>query len=193
MRVAPGALAASEDARLATADRERPTMTVKTIDRRPIGINMADGENDLSATLARHDTAIQSLGGRMHGVESGLKTLQGEVHQGITKLSGENSSIKEALASLGSKFDSRPTFDAHRTIQSIAYLAGLFSLVVGGIIWVTNNQFAGVVAEQKAFNGTVNKLLDRHDTRIQSNENRVLKVEDIIGDWATSIKRGARR
>ncbi len=53
-------------------------------------------------------------------------------------------------------------------VDPVVAIAVLFSMIVGGIIWVTTSQFAGVVAEQKAFNSTVAKSLDRHEAQIES-------------------------
>lgn len=125
----------------------------------------------ITQQLAHHDAAISALGGRMTGVESGLKTLQGEVHQGFAGMG-------QTLTSLNSKFDTlaaRPTFDVHKTIGTVVSLAVLFSMVVGGIIWVTTSQFSGVVAEQKSFNQTVTKTLERHDQQIET-----------LGKWITT-------
>lgn len=137
------------------------------------------GGHEWATTLAHHDAAISNLSGRVHGVETGLKTLQGEMHAGFA-------SLNTSLSGLGSKLDSRPTIDVHKTISSVVAIAVLFSMIVGGIIWVTTAQFSGMIAKQESFNGNVSKLLDRHDTRILNNGERLIKVEETVDRWVTT-------
>jgi hypothetical protein len=103
-----------------------------------------EATSDLSKTIAHHDAAITQLGGRMTGVEGGLLTLQGEVHTGFA-----------TLGSKLDKLDARPTVNLHESVRTVLSLAVLFSMIVGGIIWVTTSQFAVVVAK-----------VDKHDTEI---------------------------
>lgn len=130
----------------------------------------------LVTTLAQHDSAINTLGGRMTGVETGLNSLQKEMHVGFT-------SVATAVAGLGSqlaKSDAQPRIDYHETIRSIVSIAALFSMIVAGIIWITANQFGTVIAEQKGFNSAI--------------KHRVDKVEDAIGQWRTrTVADQARR
>lgn len=103
---------------------------------------------DFRDMLAHHDAAIGALGGRMTGMERNFTSLQGEVHQGFNSLS-------TTLAGLNSKIDSfgsRPQFDFHRTVSTVLSLAVLFSMTVAGIVYVTQGQFSGMIAEQKGFN-----------------------------------------
>lgn len=117
---------------------------------------------DITTQLAHHDAAIGTLGGRITGVETGLRTLQGEVHSGFNGLNS-------TLLTLNSKFDrldARPTFDFHKIVGTIVSIAVLFTMICGGIIYITQSQTAAVVAEQKAFNGTIAKSLERHEQQI---------------------------
>jgi hypothetical protein len=125
---------------------------------------MANKPDDLMQTLAHHDAAISTLGGRMTGVERGMATLQTEVHTGFnalnTTLNGLNSKID--------KFDARPQFDFHKTVGTIVAIAVLFSMICAGIIYITNSQNAALVAEQKSFNTNIGKLVEKHDAQIES-------------------------
>lgn len=147
---------------------------MKTLGGKPRGGKVAKSPDDLSAVLAHHDAAINSLGGRMSSVETGLKTLQGEVHHGFA---GLNSKLD--------RLDARPTFNFHQTIKTVLNLAVLFSLVVGGIVWVTTNQFSGVVAQQKFTNDALISKLDRHDTVLQSLMEQISRL-----GWGASVKEG---
>tara|TARA_R110000868_G_scaffold18999_1_gene82334 strand:- start:541 stop:975 length:435 start_codon:yes stop_codon:yes gene_type:complete len=129
----------------------------------------------LVQTLAQHDSAITTLGGRMSGVEGGLNSLQKEMHTGFT-------SVAASVAALGSQMDradARPQVDYHKTISSIVAIAVLFSMIVAGIIWITTSQFGSVIAEQKGFNAAVKSRLD--------------KVEDVLGSWKTRVVETGRK
>lgn len=117
---------------------------------------MSSQPDDLLKTLANHDAAINTLGGRMSGVETSVHKLQGEVHTGFA-----------ALGSKLDKIDARPTFNPHEMIRSVLSLAILFGMVVSGIIWITTGQFGGIVAEQKAHNSAVTEKLKEHSERLQ--------------------------
>lgn len=110
----------------------------------------------LASTLAHHDAEIRTLGGRMSGVESGLKTLQGEVHRGFGDLSSKLD-----------RLDARPTINLHQAVSTVLALAVLFSMVVGGIIWVTTTQFAGIVAKQEGINSSTQTRLERHEVVLE--------------------------
>jgi hypothetical protein len=112
--------------------------------------------SELFTTLAHHDAAISTLGGRMTGVESSVRTLQGEVHSGFSVLGGKLD-----------KLDARPSFNFGEMVRTVLSLAVLFSMVVGGIIWVTTAQFAGVVAEQRSLNTSLNARMERHETVLE--------------------------
>ena len=96
---------------------------------------------EITSTLAHHDAAIQNLGGRMTGVETGLRTLQGEVHAGFAAITTNMNTQISALGSKLDKLDAQPKFDFHRTVGTVTTLAVLFSMVCGGIIWITTSQF----------------------------------------------------
>ena len=130
--------------------------------------------NELLQTLAHHDAAIATLGGRMSGVEGGLNSLQKEMHTGFT-------AVASSIAQLGSqidKADARPQIDYHKTISSIVAIAALFSMIVAGIIWVTSSQFGAVIAEQKGYNAAI-------QTRVGKVESSIEKMADQIGQWKT--------
>lgn len=141
---------------------------------------------DLATTIAHHDAAITGLSGRMTGVETGLRTLQSEVHAGFN---GMQHSLSEAINGLGSKFDrldAAPKLDMHKIIGSVVSLAVLFSIICGGIVWMAGSQFAGVLAKQDSFNTSITKTVERHETKLDS-----------IGEWMTTVhvkvpKRGER-
>ncbi len=117
---------------------------------------MSSRPEELLKTLANHDAAINTLGGRMSGVETSVHKLQGEVHTGFA-----------ALGSKLDKIDARPTFNVHETVRTVLSLAILFGMVVSGIIWITTGQFGGIVAEQKAHNQAVTEKLKEHSERIR--------------------------
>jgi hypothetical protein len=112
--------------------------------------------SDLFTTLAHHDAAISTLGGRMTGVESSVRTLQGEVHSGFA-----------GLGSKLDKLDARPTFNFPELVRTVLSLIVIFSMVVGGIIWVTTAQFAGVVAEQRSLNANIAARVEKHETVLE--------------------------
>ena len=123
----------------------------------------------LEGTLAHHDAEIRTLGGRMTGVEDKLGNLQGEVHRGF--------------GDLGSKLDrldARPTIDLHKVVGTIGTLAFLFSLICGGIIWITSSQFSGVIAEQKGVNTATNARMERHEALLD-------KLAERLG-WTARIE-----
>jgi hypothetical protein len=112
--------------------------------------------SDLFTTLAHHDAAISTLGGRMTGVESSVRTLQGEVHSGFAGLGGKLD-----------KLDARPRLDFPELVRTVLSLIVIFSMIVGGIIWVTTAQFAGVVAEQKSLNANIAARIEKHETVLE--------------------------
>ena len=130
---------------------------------------------EISQTLAHHEAAIATLGGRMVGVETGLRTLQTEVHSGFA-------SITTTLHSLDGKidrFDARPQVDIHRTVSTVTTVAVLFSMVVGGIIWVTTSQFAPLV-----------QSVTTQGDRLTRAESELSETKEKIG-WASRVE--ARR
>lgn len=133
--------------RLADADHEGTTPTVDTLmgnNGKPMSM-----PNDITAQLAHHDAAITALGGRMTGVETGLRTLQGEVHHGFANVTQNVNNQIGGLASKLDKLDGRPQFDFHKTIRTVQSLAILFAMVCGGIIWITTSQFGNTIEEVK--------------------------------------------
>jgi hypothetical protein len=112
--------------------------------------------SDLFTTLAHHDAAISTLGGRMTGVETSVRTLQGEVHAGFAGLGGKLD-----------KLDARPSLNFPELVRTVLSLIVIFSMIVGGIIWVTTAQFAGVVAEQKSLNANLAARMEKHETVLE--------------------------
>lgn len=110
----------------------------------------AKHNDDLIQTIAHHDAAIGQLGGRMTGVESGLRTLQGEVHAGFV-----------TLGSKLDKLDAIPKFDFHQTVKTVSSLVFLFASVVAGIIWIATQQFALTRERVTVMEGEVSQLKER--------------------------------
>lgn len=139
--------------------------------RRPkAGFSMTGNTGELLSTIAHHDAAIASLGGRIEGVETGLVKLNTEVHSGFA-----------TLVSKLDRMEAAPKFDFHRTVGTVLSISVLFSMVVAGIVWVTTNQFAGVNAEQKAFNERTSKRLERHDDAIDQITAKLPWLADVRG------------
>lgn len=135
-----------------------------------------------ATTLAHHDAAIGNLSQRMHGVETGMRTLQGEVHTGFSTLNSQFAQLGSGLSTLNSKLDAQPKFSLHESVSTVLALSVLFSMVVGGIIWVTTSQFSGVVAEQRSFNSSISTRVDKAETSID-------KIKETIGNWATTAEK----
>lgn len=155
---------------------DRPTAL-----RNQTAARMAGAANDpfregLVQTLAQHDAAIVGLSGRMTGVENGLKGLQGEVHAGFN---GVQNSLATSIGNLSSKFDrldAAPKLDIHKIIGSVVAIAILFSMICGGIVWIAGGQFAASFAKQDAFNTSIAKTVDRHDSKLEQ-----------LGEWMTTV------
>lgn len=125
---------------------------------------------DLMATLATHDAAINTLGGRMTGVESSVRTLQGEVHTGFA-----------ALGSKLDRIDAAPKFDFHQTTKTVLSLAVLFSMVCAGIIYITNTQGAAERAKQEVLNNALAEKLSKTESVLEKIDNKL--------DWAPIVER----
>lgn len=102
---------------------------------------MAAQPDSMMQMLAHHDAAIGGLSSRIGHVE---KTL---VDHGTVLHRIENAVTKQ---------DAKPTFDFHRTVGTVTTLAVLFSMVCGGIIWITTSQFASMATK-----------VDRHDAVLE--------------------------
>ena len=122
---------------------------------------MATPPHDITGILAHHDAAIGGLSARMGHVE---RTLEG--HGGLLQ------EIRTAVT----KSDARPSFNPHQAVATVLGLAVLFSMVVGGIIWVTTAQFSGAMVEHKHLSGRV----DKHDQIIE-------RLTGIAG-WSTRVE-----
>lgn len=157
-------------------------MTIKTITQKA-DLNMPPQMSaEVTSTLAHHEAAITNLGGRMSGVENGLRTLQGEVHAGFAGIANSMNTQISALGSKLDKLDAQPKFDFHKMVGTIVSLAGLFALICGGIIYITNSQNAALVAEQKAFNSNVGRIVEKHEGEIDS-----------LKSWSATVIVGARK
>jgi hypothetical protein len=128
----------------------------------------AERPDDLLKTLATHDAAIATLGGRLSGVETSMHKLQGEVHTGFA-----------ALGSKLDRIDSRPTFNPHEMVRTVLSVAVLFTMVVSGIVWVTTGQFGGIVAEQRAYNAGVTEKLKEHSEVLRALGDRIQWVSRV--------------
>jgi hypothetical protein len=155
------------------------------------GKPMSSAPKDFTATLATHDAAINVLGGRMTGVETSVRTLQGEVHTGFS-----------ALGSKLDKLDSRPQFDFHQTTKTVLSLAVLFSMVCAGIIYITNSQNAAERARQEILANSLaekvtktDSILEKIDSKLEEKvgktESLLEKIEQKI-DWAPVIERRSK-
>lgn len=125
---------------------------------------------DLMATLATHDAAINTLSGRMTGVESSVRTLQGEVHTGFA-----------ALGSKLDKLDAAPKFDFHRTVKTVSSLIFMFAAICGGIIYIVNSQSAAERARQEVLNSALTEKMNKAES--------VLEKIDQKLDWAPVVER----
>lgn len=128
----------------------------------------------LMATLAHHDAQITSLGGRMTGIENSVRTLHGEVHSGFTAINQQIS----VLVSKIDKMDAAPKFDFHKTVSTVTTIAVLFSMIVGGIIWITTGQFSGAWSKQDAFNAQITR-------RVEANEEAMQRIHG----WTPAVER----
>ncbi len=113
-----------------------------------------NNHDGLMATLAHHDAAIVNLSSRVTSVEASIKSLADTVAHGFS-----------TLTSQVDKIGFRPTFDFHKSVQIVMHIAILFSMVVGGIIWVTTGQFAAHFARQDSINTSVHDRLDKLEQR----------------------------
>jgi len=115
-------------------------------------------KHGLLQTLAHHDAAIGGLSTRVGHVETGIKAIQSEMSVGFKDLSSKFA-INEA----------RPQFNFHQTVSTITTIAVLFSMIIGGIIWIVTGQFALVAAK-----------VDRHDATLE-------RMAEKLG-WASRIE-----
>lgn len=111
---------------------------------------------NLAQTLAHHDAAINGLSSRIGHVEKTLGDHGTILH-----------SIEKAVTRQDGKIDSRPVFDFHKYVGTVLSLAVLFSMVVAGIIYVSQSQFGVVIAEQKAINSQMSEKTARQEALIE--------------------------
>lgn len=123
---------------------------------------MKSEPNTLMHTLAQHDAAINGLSSRIGHVEKTLGDHGNILH-----------TIEKAVTRQDGKIDGRPIFNFHQAVGTVLALAVLFSMVVGGIIWVTTSQFAGVLAKQESINANLNERAGKHEAVIEKLAERV--------------------
>lgn len=116
-------------------------------------------------TLAHHDAAINGLAARLGHVE---KTL------------GDHGSILHRIENAVTTQSARPQFNFHQTVSTVTTIAVLFSMIVGGIIWITTSQFSGFIAKQEAIN-------DRDKNRLDWQSNELSKITERLG-WTTRVE-----
>lgn len=142
-------------------------------------------EVDWQKTLIEHDSAIKGLSADM----SGLKV---EV-QGIHKaMNSHHSDLSSKFDKIMARSDARPDFDPHKWIGTILSIAVLFGIIVGGIIYVSNAQFAGTLAKQEAFNDNVKEKLGDHDKQITDQGQALAEVGRRAG-WAAALAKRAQQ
>lgn len=109
-----------------------------------------DGASDaLERTLAHHDAAIINIASRVTSLEGSITTMAKDQAAGFQAL-------RDSMAHL----TATPRIDPHKTVSTVLHLAVLFSMVVGGIIWVTTSQFAPLVARVQQNETNINRLSD---------------------------------
>lgn len=138
----------------------------------------ADLDNKVLSTLAHHDAAIGNLSGRLTGVETGLKTLQGEVHSGFA-------GINKTLAATNSKLDkldAQPRFEITKVLGTVKDFAVLIGACVAAIIWIVTGQFGAVIAKQDQWAQQVER-------RLTDQQKTIDKMTETVRWHATEIKR----
>lgn len=106
-------------------------------------------DSDLARLVQHHDGQLEGLNARVGHVE---KTLNG--HGMMLQ------DIKDAVT----KQDARPTFDFHQTVSTVTTLAVLFSMVVGGIIYIVTQQNSTFVQTVNANSQDLGKIKDDVDS-----------------------------
>jgi hypothetical protein len=132
---------------------------------------------DWQSKLVEHEQAIKGLSDDVGG-------LKLEV-QGIHKaMNLHHHDLSSKFDKLMAKDDARPVFDPHKWIGTILSLSILFVMIVSGIIYVAQSQFAAVIAKQDILNSNVN----------QSLSDQQQKLDDIGGrvGWYPTTKKAER-
>jgi hypothetical protein len=138
---------------------------------------MAERRN-VDQTVAYLEAGYEDFGRRLSGLEKGFSILQGEVHSGFA-------AITSKIDQLRAHSDAQPKFDLGKIIQGVRDAAILFSMIVGGIIWITTGQFSGTVEQQKAHNTAVVEKLKE--------QGEAIKGLREITQWLPSAPVPARR
>ncbi len=133
----------------------------------------AASHSGIKATLEHHDRAIGQLTVRMGNVETRLEKIDVKMDAGFAAVTAALAQQRQSAVSLK---------DAVSVVLSLAVL---FSMVVGGIIWVTTNQFAGIIARQDSLNTEIKSRLEKHDQAID-------KMAEIMR-WRAETKRADER
>jgi hypothetical protein len=133
---------------------------------------------NVDQTVAYLEAGYEDFGRRLSGLEKGFSILQGEVHSGFA-------AITSKIDQLRAHSDAQPKFDLGKIIQGVRDAAILFSMIVGGIIWITTGQFSGTVEQQKALNATIVEKLKEDRAAIDALRERT--------QWLPSAPSVARR
>lgn len=139
------------------------------------GDSSPDGR--LVKQLAHHDAAISGLSSRIGHVEQTLGS-----HGSILK---DHGSLLQEIKIAVTTNAAKPVFNFHQTVSTVTTLAVLFSMVCGGIIWITTGQFAATLAKQEAINERDTRRLDLQSAEIN-------KLQDKLG-WVARIEPASPR
>lgn len=90
-----------------------------------------------------------------------------------SEVKGLGDTVASGFATLGAKFErmsatnaARPAFNIHQMVQTVLAGAILFSMIVAGIIYVSQSQFSGLIADQKSTNERVKEKIDELASRV---------------------------
>lgn len=117
---------------------------------------MATTDDKVMGMLAHHDAEIRTLGGRMTGVESSIRTLNTEVNTGFAALHN----TLNALDNKVSRFDSRPQFEFSKVLSLVRDVAFMIGAAVATILYVANGQYGAVIARQEGFNALLQQRIE---------------------------------
>ncbi|MGD9724516.1 MAG: hypothetical protein AB7U76_25025 [Pirellulales bacterium] len=115
---------------------------------------------------SHHEGMINALSQRMGHVETKLDAHDGKL---------------DTIIHAVSKHENRPSFDFHKTISSITQIAVLFSMVVGGIIFITTSQFSPMV-----------QVVNRNEERVKKIESDIGDVKDKVG-WIARVENEGKK
>lgn len=75
-----------------------------------------------------------------------------------SRLAKDQANGFQAMRDSLAQIHAAPRLDPHKTVSTVLHLSVLFSMVVGGIIWVTTSQFAPLVARVQQNEFAINRL-----------------------------------